>query len=110
MPSQQSFGRDDGGDFRQKSSAKPLALAANRRRWSSLNLSRRPPSCLAKNPVLFAKVLDHFLLLLVHPPGKGDQYEPERMDDSWHLLSPLSRARRWGAEALKFQVDPVFGP
>jgi hypothetical protein len=26
----------------------PLALAANRRRWSSLNRTRRPPSCSPK--------------------------------------------------------------
>jgi hypothetical protein len=47
---------------------------------------------LAENPVLFAKVINDVRLALVHPPGDGDQHEPERIQDSWHLVSSLSRA------------------
>src|SRR6516165_10831151 len=37
MPSQQGLGRDNGGDLSKILRPIPLALAANRRRWSSLN-------------------------------------------------------------------------
>jgi hypothetical protein len=36
-------------------------------------------------------------LALVHPPGEGDQHEPEWIQDSWHSfrsLSPLLRVDR----------------
>ena len=45
---------------------KPFALTANRRRWSSLNRTRRSPSC-SRNPVLLAQVLDRLQLALIHP-------------------------------------------
>jgi hypothetical protein len=43
-----------------------------------------PAELLAKNPVLLAKVIDDLQLVLVHPPGDGDQHEPEWIQDSRH--------------------------
>ena len=55
-----------------------------------------PPAKLpAKNPALLAKVVDHLQLALVHPAGHGDQHEPERIQESRHLVSSLSRASPW---------------
>src|SRR5215472_17822612 len=45
MPGQQSLGRDNRGHLSQKLSSHSLALAANRRRWSSLKRNRFGPSC-----------------------------------------------------------------
>src|SRR6059058_4115310 len=42
------------------------------------------------NAVLFAKVVNDLQLALVHPPGYGDQHEPERIQGSRHLVSSLS--------------------
>jgi len=33
----------------------------------------------AKNTVFFAQILDHLQLVLIHPPGHGNEHEPERI-------------------------------
>src|SRR5712691_8703028 len=50
-------------------------------------------------------------LALVHPPAYGDQHEPERIQDSGHLVSLLSRCSRPAVTNERgFKTDPVFGP
>ncbi len=50
-------------------------------------------------------------LALVHPPAYGDQHEPERIQDSGHLVSLLSRCSRPAVTNQRgFKTDPVFGP
>jgi hypothetical protein len=47
----------------------------DRRRWSLLH--GPPTELLTKHPVLLAKVIDALQLVLIHPPGDGDQHELE---------------------------------
>jgi hypothetical protein len=47
---------------------------------------------LAENPVLLAKLMHDLQLVLVHPAGDRDQHEPEWVQNSWHVVSSLSRA------------------
>ena len=58
---------------------------------------------LAENPVLLAKVINDLQLVLVHPPGDRDQHEPERIQNSWHLVSSLSRAFVAGDKPARIQ-------
>ena len=89
----------------------PLAFAANRRRWSSLSRSRCAAELLAKNPVLLAKIIDDLQLALVHPPGDGDHHEPERIQDSRHIVrSIIAEPQAAQGEPAPIQADPVFGP
>jgi hypothetical protein len=45
---------------------------------------------LLKNPVFLRQYVD-LQLTLVHPCSNGSQHEPERVHNSWHLVSSLSR-------------------
>src|SRR5215831_4893368 len=69
-----------------------------------------PTELLAKNPLLLAQVIDHVQLMLVHPPGDGNQHEPERIHHSRHLVRSLSRASCLREEPARIQPDSVFGP
>ena len=46
-----------------------------------------------KDPILFAKIVEGELLLLIHPSSNGDQQKPEWVENSVRLQSPLSPAR-----------------
>jgi hypothetical protein len=65
----------------------PLALAAKRPALVVVQPHRLPAELLTQNPVLLTQVIDDLQLALVHPPGNGDQHEPERLQDSGHLVS-----------------------
>jgi hypothetical protein len=69
----------------------PLALAANRPRWSSLNRTRRPPSCSRRTRFSSRRVINQMQLALVHPTGDGAQHEAERIQNSRHVVSLSSR-------------------
>jgi hypothetical protein len=56
------------------------------------------------------QAIDYLQLALVHPPGDGDHHEPERIQDSGHIVRPLSRASMRRDEPAPFQADPVSGP
>jgi hypothetical protein len=47
---------------------------------------------------------------LVHPSGDRDQHEPERIQNSWHLVSSLSRAFVAGDKPARIQGDPISRP
>ena len=64
---------------------------------------------LAKNAVLLTKVIYHLQLTLIHPPGDGDHDETEWIQDSRHLVSPLSRAANTCEERPRI-ANRVFGP
>src|SRR5262249_44097681 len=88
-----------------------LADAREVRRALVITQPHLPPTeLLAKNPVLLAQVIDHVQLMLVHPPGDGDQHEPERIHHSRHLVRSLSRASCLREEPARIQPDSVFGP
>jgi hypothetical protein len=52
----------------------------------------QPPltELLAQNTVLFAKAVNDLQLALIHPTGNGDQNEPKWVQDTGHLVRPLS--------------------
>jgi hypothetical protein len=85
VPSQQYLGRDDRGHLGHKLSPQSFDL-----RGESALLIREPeataPELLAQHAILLAEVLDHLLLLLIHPSGHGDQDESEGIQNSGHLL------------------------
>jgi len=45
---------------------------------------RRPPQLLAEYSILFAEILDHILLALIHPSSDGDHNELKRIERSCH--------------------------
>src|SRR5450756_1963062 len=49
-------------------------------------------------------------LALVHPPGNGDQHEPEWVEESLRIQSPLSRPPGCHKEPSQIHIDPVLGP
>ena len=65
---------------------------------------------LAKNPVLLAKIVNDQQLALVHPPGDGDQHEPEWVENTLCIQSSLSRPPGCGRKPSQIHADPVFGP
>jgi hypothetical protein len=68
-----------------------VAISAKSFRPNPLGFGRQPTALVivetqspaaelfAKNTVLFAQILDHLQLVLVHPPGHGNEHEPERI-------------------------------
>jgi putative transposase len=49
-------------------------------------------------------------LALVHPPGDGDQHEPEWVENTLRIQSSLSRPPGSGRTSSQIHADPVFGP
>jgi HD-like signal output (HDOD) protein len=47
---------------------------------------------------------------LVHPPGEGDQHEPEWIQCSWHSFVHYRRYQRWTGKPRWIQADPISGP
>src|SRR5262249_5232010 len=58
--------------------------------------------------ILFAKVVDGELLLLVHPSGHGDQQELEWVEDYLRLQNPLSRAQSRNASGQALSIRSEF--
>jgi hypothetical protein len=86
-----SVWRYDRGDLRQN----PAAQSFGGRQTSALIVVEpKPPAAklLFQDLILFAKIVNRELLLLVHPSGHRDQHEPERVEDSLGLQNTLSRA------------------
>ena len=48
---------------------------------------------LAEDTILFPKVVNNLQLALIHPPGEGDQHEPEWIQDSRHSLFIIAAVR-----------------
>src|SRR6516225_7758969 len=65
---------------------------------------------LAQNPVLLPQIVNDLELALVHTPGDGDQDEPERVEDSRHVVAPLSPTSSERDKARTIHGDPIFGP
>jgi hypothetical protein len=64
-----------------------------------------------QNLVLLSQVVNDELLLLVHPPGNGDEQQPERVQGFGHLgnLPCLNTCATGPQPDLCFQQDSVFG-
>ena len=96
MPCQQRFRRYDRGHLRQKSATEPFRLG---RQTAALIVIEPKPlatKLFLKDPILFAKIVEGELLLLIHPSSNGDQQKPEWVENSLHLQSPLSPVQpRW---------------
>ena len=77
VPDQQCVWGNEVGNFAQYSTADKFRF---RRQPATLIIGKPKPTSaklLFENSILFAQVLDGMLLLLVHPPSDGDDYEPE---------------------------------
>ena len=92
MPCQQRFRRYDRGHLRQKSATEPFRLG---RQTAALIVIEPKPlaaELFLKDPILFAKIVEGELLLLIHPSSNGDQQKPEWVENSLCLQNPLSPA------------------
>jgi hypothetical protein len=92
MPGEQGLGRDNRSYLPQHLPSQPFGLGCQSTALVVIEPQSAPTQLLAKNPVLLAEVIQALPLALVHPPGDGDQHEPERIQDSRHLVRSLSRA------------------
>ncbi len=91
-PPQQGLRRDDGSESRHESP--PQGFSFGRQAASLVVVQPNPPRADLgeKDTVLFLQVLNDVLLLLVHPPGYGNEQQAERIQgfqNFWRLsLSP----------------------
>src|SRR5215472_13075779 len=80
--------------------------------WPPSQIVVEPKPSAAKlfleDSILFAKVVDGELLLLVHPSGHGDQQELEWVEDSLRLQNPLSRAQSRNASGQALSIRSEF--
>ena len=77
MPRQQGVRRNDVGDIIQYSAVYKFSFG---RQTASLIICKPKPTSahlLSQDSILFAQVLDGMLLLLIHPTGYCDDYEPK---------------------------------
>jgi hypothetical protein len=63
----------------------------------------------AKHPVLLAKLFDHLKLAVIHPSGNSDQYKPEWIQNSRHLVAFIGGPGDPSPEPY-IQQYPVSGP
>ena len=73
---------------------KTLASATHKLRQRWLRPKPSTTELFFQDSILFPKVVNGELLLLVDPSGHGDEQEPEWVEDSRRLQNLLSRA--WG--------------
>src|SRR5262245_56402925 len=95
------------GDLRQNQAGQSFGLG---RQTASLIVVEPKPSAaklFLEDSILFAKVVDGELLLLVHPSGHGDQQESEWVEYSQLVQNPLSRAqsRNTSGQALSIRSE-----
>jgi hypothetical protein len=92
MPGQQGLGCYEGSDLSQESPPQFLGLGCQAATLVVVQPKPATTKLLSQDSILFAEVFDGVLLRLVHPSGHGDQHEPEWVEGSRRLQSPLSRA------------------
>ena len=96
MPTQQRLRRHDRRHVSQNLASQSLRFGSQP---ASLVICESQPSfaeLLAKHAVLLAEVLDRLQLAFIHPSGNRDENEPERIQNSRHLVGPLSSVRKPG--------------
>src|SRR6516165_9095258 len=93
MPGQQSLGRDNRGHLLENLPSQSLGLSGQSAALVIVEPQSLSAQLLAKNSVLFPKVVDQLQLLLVHPSGYGDQHEPERVQECCHVESNIMADR-----------------
>jgi hypothetical protein len=87
VPAQQCPRRHDCGNLRQHLSPKSSGFG---RQTPALVIIEPQPSTaelFAKDAVLFAQVLDHVQLAVIHPSGKRDQEKTERIEGCRHVVA-----------------------
>ncbi|HEX4166069.1 MAG TPA: hypothetical protein VHZ55_11400 [Bryobacteraceae bacterium] len=109
MPGQQSIGRDQHGHFSQQLAAQPLTSYS----WAPalVVIEKYSPisELLAQYSILLSQVLDHLLLVLIHPAGSRHQQELKRIKHSRHLLPILATPLSIHEPAVNSFVF-IFGP
>jgi hypothetical protein len=96
MPSQQRLWRNDRGNLRQKPMTNSFRLGRQTSTLVVVEPKPLPTKLFFENSILFTKIVQGELLLLIHPARYGDQQEPEWVENSLRLQCPLSRARAAG--------------
>jgi hypothetical protein len=106
VPAQQSLRGHDCGNLRQHLSPKSSGFG---RESPALVIGEPQPSIaelFPKDAVLFAQVLDHVQLALIHPSGKRDQEKTEGVERCRHLVAfiidELHPAQQRGFNEFRF--------
>jgi hypothetical protein len=68
-----------------------------------------PALLLPQHAILLTEIIDHLQLALVHPAGNRDREEPERVQNSWHVVesllpAPEGRYRPPVSKQIQFSV------
>jgi hypothetical protein len=84
VPGQESFRRDDGGDFPQDSTAKHLGLGRQATALVVVQTETLVAELLSQHPVLFTQIIDGVPLLLTQPAGDGNQQQSKRAEGPAH--------------------------
>jgi hypothetical protein len=105
MPSKQGLRRDNGGDLGQDLA--PQRFGPNGQSAALIVIEANSPATelFSKNPILLMQLVNNQQLTLVHPPGNGDQHEPEWVEDSLRIQNPLSRPPGRGREQRRQRID-----
>src|SRR5215471_1275460 len=110
VPSQQGLRGDKAGDLGKSFSSQRFGLYGQSPALMVIEAHSPATELFAKHPVLLAKIFNDLQLAVVHPPGDGDQQEPEWVEHSLCIQNPLSRPPSRSGEISHLHADPVFGP
>src|SRR5215472_10253011 len=110
MPSQQGLRCDKAGDLGKSLSSQRFGLYGQSPALIVIEVHSPTTELFAKHPVLLAKIFHDLQLVVVHPPGDGDQQKPEWVEHSLCIQNPLSRTPSRSGEISHLHADPVFGP
>ena len=77
MPSQQSTGCHDGGNFGQYSPSQQLGPYREATPLVVIEAQSPCTELCVQNPILLAQIIDDLLLLVIHPAGDGEQQQPK---------------------------------
>src|SRR5215831_19065797 len=110
VPSQQGLRCDNAGDLGKGLSSQRFGLYGQSPALIVIEVHSPTTELFAKHPVLLAKIFHDLQLVVVHPPGDGDQQKPEWVEHSLCIQNPLSRPPSRSGEISHLHADPVFGP
>ena len=96
LPRQQRLWRSDRGDMRQKHMTKSFRLSRQTSTLVVVEPKPLPTKLFLEDPILFKKMVQGKLLLLVRPSGHGVQQGPNCVENSLRPQCLLSRARDTG--------------
>ena len=84
MPSEQRIGRHNGRDIGQYFSAQSFGPHRQATTLIVVEAQRSRSELLAENSVFLTPIVDHLLLLVIHPSRRGDQQQPKGVETLRH--------------------------